>query len=118
MMVGWSCQWEHEQYLGKPVDERYGGVLSLEDIELVSRSWQDQLLWLRNHPSIFVWAVASDKLPAPPLERRYIDIFRRYDPTRPYLVSTGGVGSEQRIVCREELVSEVSGGPVSNARAL
>jgi exo-1,4-beta-D-glucosaminidase len=109
MMVGWSCQWEHEQYLGKPVDERYGGVLSPEDIELVSQSWQDQLLWLRNHPSIFVWAVASDKLPAPPLERRYIDIFGQYDPTRPYLVSTGGVGSEQRIVCREELVSEVSG---------
>jgi exo-1,4-beta-D-glucosaminidase len=109
MMVGWSCQWEHEQYLGKPVDERYGGVLSFEDIELVSQSWQDQLLWLRNHPSIFVWAVASDKLPAPPLERRYIGIFRQYDPTRPYLVSTGGMGSEQRIVCREELVSEVSG---------
>jgi exo-1,4-beta-D-glucosaminidase len=109
VMVGWSCQWEHEQYLGKPVDERYGGVLSPEDIELVSQSWQDQLLWLRNHPSIFVWAVASDKLPTPDLERRYVDIFRQYDPTRPYLVSTGGVGSEQRIVCREELVSEVSG---------
>ena len=110
MMVGFSCHWEHEQYLGKPVDERYGGVTSPEDIDLVSRSWEDQLLWLRNHPSIFVWAVASDKLPAPELERRYIDIFRRCDPTRPYLASTGGFGSEQRIVCREELVSEVSGG--------
>jgi exo-1,4-beta-D-glucosaminidase len=110
VMAGWSCQWEHEQYLGKSVDERYGGVLTPEDIDLVSRSWQDQLLWLRNHPSIFVWAVASDKLPAPELERRYIDIFRRHDPTRPYLASTGGFGSEQRIVCREELVSEVSGG--------
>jgi len=110
MMVGWSCHWEHEQYLGKPVDERYGGVTSAEDIELVSRSWRDQLLWLRNHPSIFVWAVASDKLPAPELERKYIDIFHTYDPTRPYLASTGGVGSEQRIVCREELTSEVSGG--------
>ncbi|MCU0915480.1 MAG: glycoside hydrolase family 2 [Planctomycetes bacterium] len=110
MMVGWSCHWEHEQYLGKPVDERYGGVTSPEDIELVSRSWEDQLLWLRNHPSIFAWAVASDKLPAPELERRYLEIFRRRDPTRPYLASTGGFGSEQRIICREELVSEVSGG--------
>jgi exo-1,4-beta-D-glucosaminidase len=109
MMVGWSCHWEHEQYLGKPVDERYGGVTSPEDIELVGRSWRDQLLWLRNHPSIFVWAVASDKLPAPDLERRYLDVFRDCDPTRPYLASTGGVGSEQRVVCREELVSEVSG---------
>jgi exo-1,4-beta-D-glucosaminidase len=67
VMVGWSCQWEHEQYLGRPVDERYGGVTAPEDIELVSRSWRDQLLALRNHPSIFAWAVASDKLPAPAL---------------------------------------------------
>ncbi len=109
VMVGWSCQWEHEQYLGKPVDERYGGVTAPEDIELVSRSWRDQLLSLRNHPGIFAWAVASDKLPAPTLERRYVEIFRSCDPTRPYLASTGGVGSEQKIVCREELTSEVSG---------
>jgi exo-1,4-beta-D-glucosaminidase len=109
VMAGWSCQWEHEQYLGKPVDERYGGVTAPEDIELVSRSWRDQLLALRNHPSILVWAVASDKLPAPALERKYQEIFRTCDPTRPYLASTGGVGSKQRIVCREELTSEVSG---------
>jgi exo-1,4-beta-D-glucosaminidase len=109
MMVGWSCQWEHEQYLGKPVDERYGGVVSPEDIELVSRSWQDQLLWLRNHPSIYVWAVASDKTCAPDLEKRYIETFQKYDATRPYLASTGGVGSEQAIVTRERIVSEISG---------
>ncbi len=109
VMVGWSCHWEHAQYLGKPTDDLYGGVTSPEDIELVSRSWRDQLLSLRNHPSIFVWAVASDKLPAPDLERRYIDIFRECDPTRPSLASTGGMGSEQRIVCPKELVSEVSG---------
>jgi len=108
-MVGWSCQWEHEQYLGKPVDERYGGVVSPEDIELVSKSWQDQLLWLRNHPSIYVWAVASDKTCAPELEKRYIEIFQKYDPTRPYLASTGGVGSEQAIVTKERIVSEISG---------
>jgi len=109
MMVGWSCQWEHEQYLGKPVDDRYGGVVSPEDIELVSKSWRDQLLWLRNHPSIYVWAVASDRTCAPDLEKRYIEIFRKYDPTRPYLASTGGVGSEQAIVTRERIVSEISG---------
>lgn len=109
VMIGWSCHWEHEQYLGKPADDLYGGVTSPEDIELVSRSWRDQLLWLRNHPSIFAWAVASDKLPSPDLERRYIDIFRDCDPTRSSLASTGGMGSEQRIVCPKELVSEVSG---------
>ena len=109
MMVGWSCHWEHEQYLGKPVDSRYGGVTSNEDIELISRSWQDQVLWLRNHPSIYVWAVASDKIPKPELERQYIEIFKKYDPTRPYLNSTGGVGSEQQIIGEDPVVSEISG---------
>lgn len=110
MMVGWSCHWEHQQYLGKPVDERYGGVVSREDIDLVSQAWEDQLLWLRHHPSIFAWAVGSDKVPAPDLERRYIEIFQKHDPTRPYLASTGGVGSEQKIIGSEEIVSDVSGG--------
>ena len=31
----------------------------------------DQVMWLRNHPSVFVWALASDKLPHPELEKRY-----------------------------------------------
>ena len=109
VMAGWSCHWEHEQYLGKPVDERYGGIFTPEDIDLVARSWEDQLLWLRHHPSIFVWAVASDKVPAPDLERRYLETFRKCDPTRPYLASTGGFGSDQHIIGSEEIVSDVSG---------
>jgi exo-1,4-beta-D-glucosaminidase len=109
MMVGWSCHWEHEQYLGKPVDNRYGGVISPEEIELIAQSWQDQVLWLRNHPSIFVWAVASDKVPKPELEQKYIETFKKYDPSRPYLASTGGVGSEQLIVGQDPVVSNISG---------
>ena len=109
MMVGWSCHWEHEQYLGKPVDGRYGGVFTAEDIKLVSQSWRDQVLWLRNHPSIYVWAVASDKVPKPELEQQYIDIFQEYDPTRPYLNSTGGVGSDQHIIGEDPVVSKISG---------
>jgi len=109
MMVGWSCHWEHEQYLGKPVDERFGGITSPEDIDLMAKSWTDQVIWLRNHPSILVWAVGSDKIPHPDLERRYIDTFEKYEPTRPYLASTGGVGSEQAIIGSEVIVSDVSG---------
>ncbi len=26
LMAGWSCQWEWEHYIGKPTDERYGGI--------------------------------------------------------------------------------------------
>ncbi len=109
MMVGWSCHWEHEQYLGKPVDNRYGGPVSKEDIALIAESWQHQMLWLRHHPSIFVWAVASDKNPHPDLEREYVKIFEKYDTTRPYLNSTGGYGSEQGIITDHEIVSEISG---------
>jgi len=109
IMAGWSCHWEHEDYLGKPVDPRYGGVFMPEDIDLISRSWEDQLLWLRHHPSIFVWTVASDKVPHPDLEQKYIDTFKKHDPTRPYLNSTGGIGSEQGIITDDLIVSDISG---------
>jgi exo-1,4-beta-D-glucosaminidase len=109
IMVGWSCHWEHEEYLGKPIDVRYGGVIEPDEIELISQSWEDQLLWLRNHPAIFVWTVGSDMLPHPDLEQRYIDTFKKYDNTRPYLNSTGGVGSEQGIITSTEIISEISG---------
>lgn len=109
IMVGWSCQWEHEQYLGKPVDPRYGGVIEPEEIDLVGQYWEDQLLWLRHHPSIFVWTIGSDLLPHPDLERKYIETFNKYDSTRPYLNSTGGIGSEQGIISSTEIISEISG---------
>jgi exo-1,4-beta-D-glucosaminidase len=90
LMVGWSCHWEWENHIGKPAGEPYGGITSPEDIDLIAESWRDQLLWLRNHPSIFVWAQASDMLPHPDLERRYIEIQKEVDPTRPTLASTKG----------------------------
>ena len=65
IMVGWNCHWEWEEYLLKPVHEKYGGPVSEEDINLIAASWFDQMMWLRNHPSIFVWMLGSDKLPAP-----------------------------------------------------
>ena len=94
VMVGWSCQWEWENRLGKPAGEPYGGITSPEDITLVADSWRHQLLWLRNHPSILVWVQASDMLPHPDLERRYGEIRKEVDPTRPVLVSAKGKTSE------------------------
>ena len=109
IMAGWSCHWEWEEYLLKPTHPKYGGAVSEEDIELITDSWFDQMMWLRNHPSIYVWMLGSDKLPAPDLELRYIDLFERYDPSRPYVTSAGGVGSDQNIVAEEVLVSDISG---------
>ena len=90
-LVGWSCHWEWEVYTGKPND-RNGCISSPEDIELIAQSWRDQILWLRNHPSIICWYAASDMLPRPALEQRYLDILAEID-DRPYTVHAGSAKS-------------------------
>ncbi len=87
VMVGWSCHWEWEDYLGKYCDEKYGGILNDEDIDLMSAAWRDQLVWLRNHPAIMAWFSGSDCVPIPKLEQKYFDIFEQYDTSRIYLAS-------------------------------
>ena len=86
MLVGWSCQWEWKNLIGSACDE-YGGIKSPHQMDVVARSWQDQILRLRNHPSILVWLYGSDKPPRPELEKRYQEILKKYDPTRPFLSS-------------------------------
>ncbi len=110
VMIGWNCIWEWEEYLNKPCDERYGGAVNEEDIQLLTDMWKDQLLWLRNHPSIYIWMLGSDKLPAPKLERNYVEIFKKYDPSRPYSTSAGGAGTEtNNVVTTTPIYSEISG---------
>jgi exo-1,4-beta-D-glucosaminidase len=92
VMVGWSCQWEWDNYLGKSTDE-YGGIKSDEDIELIIESLGDQIRYLQHHPSIFVWLVGSDKIPRPALEKKYRDLILGID-NRPYLASASTRTSE------------------------
>lgn len=88
VMVGFSCQWEWENYLGRPQkDDRFGMAKTPEETELLSSYLRDQVRWLRNHPSVFAWVLGSDKLPYPSAEERYRDDLRAVDPTRPYLAS-------------------------------
>ena len=54
-------------------------------MELLDRSLHDQVRWLRNHPSIFVWILGSDAIPRPALEQRYRATLADLDPTRPYV---------------------------------
>ena len=86
LMAGWSCQWEHEVYLGKECDN-FGGIKTPEEMKLIAKSLNDQVFWLRNHPSIFVWVLGSDKLPRPELEKLYMGNLAVVDPTRPTLSS-------------------------------
>ncbi len=90
LLAGWSCQWEWENLLGKPTDKEFGGITSPEDMALIAQSFRDQVRWLRNHPSILVWVLASDLLPRPELEEEYMKILHEDDPTRPWLISAAG----------------------------
>jgi exo-1,4-beta-D-glucosaminidase len=108
LMVGWSCQWEWPDYLGmelkiKPGDENlpinegvdlYAVKLTPDEETLLSNYLRDQVKWLRNHPSIFTWAGGSDAMPKPSLEKRYLETLKKYDPTRPFLISSGEFTSE------------------------
>ena len=87
VMVGWSCQWEWSHYLGIPTDEKYGGIVSEENMKMMSSAFRDQIVWLRNHPSVISWIAGSDLEPKPELEKMYFKIFKEYDSTRVYLAS-------------------------------
>lgn len=93
LMAGWSCQWEWTDYLGKDCDD-FGGIKTPEDMELIALSLRDQVILFRNHPSIFVWAVGSDKLPRPELETKYVKVLNEHDKSRPYLASTKDLKSD------------------------
>ncbi|NPA35871.1 MAG: glycoside hydrolase family 2 [Chlorobi bacterium] len=87
IMVGWSCQWEWSYYLGKPTHDKYGGIVSNRDMRILNNALKDQIVWLRNHPSIFSWVGGSDLQPKPELEKMYFDTFHEYDSTRVFLAS-------------------------------
>ncbi len=86
LMAGWSCQWEWNGYLSIPEDD-FMSIKTPEDIKLLVNYTRDHVYWLRNHPSIFVWVMGSDKLPRPELEVKYDSLFKLIDPSRPVLKS-------------------------------
>lgn len=92
-MVGWSCQWEWEDYCGRPEYKRYGCINDGPSMDLAVRYFHDQVLRLRNHPSIICWLTGSDCIPNPELEKRYLEIYNRYD-YRPYVCSAKALVSE------------------------
>lgn len=108
LMVGWSCQWEWPDYLGLPLEmaegdenlpinegvDLYAVKLNTEEEDLLAGYLGSQAKWLRNHPSIFCWAVGSDAMPKPSLEKKYMDQLKDLDNTRSLLVSAGEFESE------------------------
>lgn len=93
VMVGWSCQWEWEGYCGRTEDE-FLAIRTPQEIREHSLAYQDQVEWLRNHPSVFLWIYGSDKLLVPDLEKRMNEILTIEDSTRPVLNSCGSAVSD------------------------
>ena len=85
-LVGWSCQWEWEDYCGLPETSGYGCINDPASEDLAVAYFRDQVVRLHNHPSVFAWMTGSDRIPNPGLEKRYLEIYGQED-YRPYVNS-------------------------------
>ena len=91
-LVGFSCQWEWEDYCGLPEVNGYGCINTLESEELAARYFHDQVVRLHNHTSVIAWLTGSDRTPNPRLEERYLAIYEAED-YRPYICSAKNLKS-------------------------
>jgi exo-1,4-beta-D-glucosaminidase len=74
LIVGWCCccSWERWRNWTPHI------------ADIAEASWKDQIVHLRNHPSVFNWLYGSDNPPPGNIEKRYISVLDQYDGTRPY----------------------------------
>ncbi len=86
IMIGWSCHWEWEPYCGRP-ETNFIAITGKDEIERHAQSYRDQVMYLRNHPSVFLWVFGSDKLPVPELEAKLNDYITGVDASRPILAA-------------------------------
>ena len=92
-LVGWSCQWEWENYCGIPEIHHVGCIYEPKEIDLAERYFEDQVIRLHNHASVIAWMTGSDCVPIYELEKRYMDIYNKYE-YRPYISSAKSLKSE------------------------
>ena len=85
-LVGFSCQWEWEDYCGLPEYKGYGCINGKEVEDLAFAYFRDQVTRLHNHPAVIAWMTGSDRIPNPDLEQRYLAVYARED-YRPYICS-------------------------------
>ena len=74
IMVGWCCGCAFESWKN----------WTPHTADIAEKSWHDQIINLRAHPSVFTWLYGSDNFPPEDMERRYINVLKQYDGTRPY----------------------------------
>jgi len=91
-LVGFSCQWEWEDYCGLPEVKGYGCINTPESEELAVQYFRAQVVRLHNHPSVIAWLTGSDRIPNPGLEKRYLEIFAQEE-YRSYICSAKNLES-------------------------
>ena len=91
-LVGFSCQWEWEDYCGLPEVRGYGCINTPESEALAVRYFHDQVVRLHNHPAVIAWMTGSDRIPNPGLEERYLRMYEREE-YRPYVCSAKNLKS-------------------------
>lgn len=91
-LVGFSCQWEWEDYCGLPETRGYGCINDPVSEDMAVRYFHDQVIRLRNHASLIGWLTGSDRIPNPGLEKRYLDIYNKLE-YRLYICSAKGLTS-------------------------
>ena len=91
-LVGWSCQWEWEDYCGLPETKGYGCINDPHSEAVAVRYFHDQVIRLRNHASVCGWLTGSDRIPNPRLEEQYLKLYKELD-YRPYVCSAKGITS-------------------------
>ena len=92
-LVGWSCQWEWENYCGIPEIHHVGCIYEPKEIDLAARYFEDQVIRLHNHASVIAWMTGSDCVPIYDLEKRYLETYEKYD-YRPYISSAKSLESK------------------------
>ena len=92
-LVGFSCQWEWEDYCGYPETKGLGCINEPETEALAVRYFHDQVIRLRNHPAVIGWLTGSDRIPNERLEAEYMKIYEKCD-YRPYVCSASKMTSK------------------------
>jgi exo-1,4-beta-D-glucosaminidase len=74
VIAGWCCCDHWERW--KNWDQ--------EDLDISAESLKDQVLRLRNHPSMLTWWYGSDGPPPPDVEKKYVEVLKAFNWPNPY----------------------------------
>lgn len=92
-MVGFSCQWEWEDYCGLPEYSHFGCINDQKSMDMAVKYFKNQIIRLHNHPAVICWLTGSDRIPNPELEARYMEVYKEYE-YRPYVCSAKNMTSK------------------------